>query len=667
MRIKSDPIMRSLVALLVLSAFAGCGDDGTGPPPSMLVEVEVCALPESAAKVCPAGNVLPNARLEVSVAVDPRGATLERVIVEVSGIVAQVDTFVPVIPTSQPVSGADTVYAPLGVGALTFRARAEGGSRSGESSPVTVTVNDAQAPTMNQVALLPTDSVEPADTVRLVLSASDNAAVMNVVVRKIGALTGSDTISVQMPTFTDTLRYQVPPTTPFGTPLSFEVLAIDAAGLESDAVSSASLTIADFTPPATGGYVYTGIEAPLVPGDTLIGTIEASDNHRLAWVGYRIGSPAVEQDSFPVTAASVSYDFKAVAQSSWVGKPNVSLFARDSTGNVSSQGYPLTITVLDAIRRPYVSASGRGAVSDMAYDAKRERLYLLHTFDVSVLPLASFDHEPAIPMPTGTWSASGLELTTDQDTLLVLVSFFPDTMTLGFADLTQALPSVDTVHLTYDKALGLTHDLGVASNDKAFVTLWNGTGGGGLLEYDLTSGAQQLRSDVGTAGTIPSPANLLVSGDRQRMSLRWMPVPCCPNDAAQVYDAGTDAFGSVRMLDFSNSRDIAASADEGGNHYLIGGYLLDSAMGTLRYIDQPTSPGGSLVISAMSADALYGYFSQSVEDTSLGMIVKVLLADGSVVERFVLPEVCQRLMVLPDGDTLVGVGTTYTIYAIDLR
>jgi hypothetical protein len=667
MRTKVDLIAPCLAAVLALLASAGCGDDGTGPPPSMIVEVEVCALQESAAKACPAGNVMPNAQLEVSVAVDPRGALLERVIVETSGLIAQVDTFVPLVQTSQPVFGADTVFAPLAVGALTFRARAEGGSSSGESSPVTVTVNDTQAPTVLNVALLPADSVEPADTVRLALVASDNAVVMQVVVSKTGALTGADTINVALPMFADTLRYQVPTTTPFGTPLAFEVHAVDAAGLESDAVSSTSLTIADFTPPTTGGYVHTGIQDPLVPGDLLLGTVEASDNHTLAWVGYRIGSPVVEQDSFPVAGATTSHDFTATVQSSWVGKPNVALFSRDSTGNVSTQGYPLTITVLDAVRRPYVSAPGRGAVADMTYDAKRGQLYLLHSYDISVLPLSAYEHQSPIALPSGVWSAGGLDLTADRDNLLVLVSFFPDTMTLGLVDLTQALPVVDTVHLTYDKALGVTHDLGVTSNDKAFVTLWNGTGGGGVLEYDLVSGAQGLRSDVGTAGTIPSPANLLVSGDRQRMSLRWMPVPCCPNDVGQVYDVGTNAFGAVRELDFSNSRDIAASADDGGDHYLIGGYLLDSALGTVRYIDQPTSPAGDLVVSAMSSDATYGYFSQSVEETNLGLIVKVLLADGSVAERFVVPEVCQKLMVLPDGNTLVAVGTTYTLYAIDLR
>ena len=35
----------------------------------------------------------------------------------------------------------------------------------------------------------------------------------------------------------------------------------------------------------------TGIFEPLIPGDTLRGTIDASDNHKLDWVGYRVGAP----------------------------------------------------------------------------------------------------------------------------------------------------------------------------------------------------------------------------------------------------------------------------------------------------------------------------------------------------------------------------------------
>ncbi len=655
-------------ALLIALATAGCGgDDGTGPDRSMLVTLSVCALPESGPKVCPAGDVAPLEALEVTVSVDPHGAVLERVIVEVSGLWTQVDTFVPILPTTSPVSGADTALAPPGVGVLTFRARAEGGGRSGSSTPVNVSVSDSEPPSVSAVSLLPTDSVEPGDTVRLAITASDNAVVMSLVVQRSGALSGPDTILVGMPSYSDTVRYEVPPATPYGTPLSFSVVAVDAADLESDPVASASLTIADFTPPSTGGYLNTGIFEPLIPGDTLRGTIDASDNHKLAWVGYRVGEPPLAEDSFPVTTTSVSYEFEALVDASWAGKPDVTLFARDSTGNISTQGYPLTITVLDATRRPYRTAAARGAVSDMAYDAKRDRLYLLHSIDISVVPLATFSHETPIPLPAEVSSASHIDLSTDDDTLLVLMSFFPDTATLGFVDLSQAVPAVDTVHLVYDQALGWTHDIGVAANDKAFITLWNGTGGGGLLEYDLGSGAQALRADIGAVGTIPTPANVLVSGDRLKLSVRWAPVPCCGDDEGQVYDAASNAFGTVRTLGLQNSRDVAASADSDGERYLIGGYLLDGALGSLGYFDFPTSPAGEQVVSALTPDGAYAYFSQLAGDTSLGMIVKVRLADATVMERFVLPELSQHLLVLPDGLTLVAIGTTYVAYAVDLQ
>lgn len=671
MRAFASVVTGSMATCLIASALASCGGDGADgtqpPPPSMQVDLEVCALHDAAGKTCPAGDVTPNAPLEVTVTVDPRGGTLERVIVEVSGLLAQTDTFIPIVPTSQPASGADTVFTPLAVGSLTFRARAEGGGRSGQSSPVTVSVSDTEPPVVTQASVSPAEGVEPGDTVRLTVSASDNAVVMSVVVHKMGALSGSDTIPVQNPAYVGVLSYEVPSTAPIGSAVSFETLAVDAAGLESPPVFSDTLTVSDYTAPITGGYVHTGIQEPMVPGDTLRGTIEAGDNHRLAWVGYRIGEPTVEQDSFPVSGKTTTYDFKAVAQSTWIGTPNVTLFARDSTGNVGSQDYPLTITVLDAIRRPYLSAPGQGSVTDLVFDAKRDRLYVLHTGTISVLPLSTLTHEPAILLPDGFWLSGGLEMSPDGDDLLLLVGFFPDTMTLGIVDMTQPVPVVDTVHLNYDSSLGLTHDLGVASNGNAFATLWNGTGGGGVLEYDLGTGEQTLRSDVGVGGVIPSPANLIVSGDRQRIMLRWAPVPCCPNDVGQVYDAGTDAFGTESALPFSNSRDISASADTGGDRYLIGGYLLDGGLGNLGYFDRPTSPGGQLVVSAISPDGAYGYFAQAVEGSGLGFIVKVRLADDVTMERMLMPYRMSRLMVLPDGETLIGVGATDSIYAVDLR
>jgi hypothetical protein len=610
--------------------------------------------------------VAPFATLEITVTVDPQGNVVERSIVDVSGLMAQTDTFIPLVPSSQPGMGADTIWAPPAVGSLTFRARAEGSGRHGTSAPVTVTVSDSEPPTVDGVQLEPADGVEPGDVVHLSIEASDNAVVMDLIVRKSGALTGSDTVPVQSPAPSQTLDYLVPSTTPYGTPLSFEVVAVDAAGSESDAVASDVLTIADFTDPQSGGYVYTGIQAPMVPGDTLRGTIEAGDNHRLAWVGYRVGDPAVAQDSFAVTEASVSYDFEAIAQSSWIGTPNVSLFARDSTGNVASQDYPLTITVLDAVRRPYRNASLPASVTDMVFNVKRDRLYLLHSFEISVLPLETFSHEPAILLPNGTWIAGGLETSPDEDELVLLVGFFPDTMTLGRVDLTQAQPAVDTFHLSYDKSLGIIHDLGVASNGKALASLWNGTGGGGLLEYDLLTGAQSLRADAGSAGVVPTPANLVSSGDRGSIFLRWAPVPCCPNDEGQVYASGTGAFGASRSLPFSNSRDGPASSDFGGDRFLVGGHLLDGALGSLGFFDYPTSEGGELIVSAISPDGEIGYFAQRM-GTSTGTYLKVRLADDVVLERVLVPETARGLLVLPGGETLIILGATNNLYAIDLR
>jgi hypothetical protein len=666
------------LALLAALVAAGCGGDDTTGPGGRSIEVTltVCALPyESGPKVCPASTLTPEQPIEVSVQVVARGgATIELIMVEVTGPYAQVDSFVPLVPGATSVFGADTVILPAAVGSATLIARAEGGGVSGASEPFTLVIDDQVPPALTQASLIPADSLEPGDSVRVAYTASDNASLARIVIHGAGALPAADTLFVGGRSWSDTAALRIPPSAPYGSQVALDVKAIDAAGLESPVVSITPVALADYTRPSVGGYLYTGITEPLVPGDTLRGYIEAADNHRLAWVGYRVGSPVVSEDSFPVSGLAVTHDFEATVEAGWVGTPNVVLFARDSTGNIEYTGFPLTITVIDAVRRPYDTVDGGGAITDLAYDAKRDVLYLLDPSGIAVLDLSTLTYDAPITLPVGTWSAGALDLSPGMDTLAILVSFFPDTATLGLVDLTQASPAIDTVHLVYDKALGMTHDVGIASNNKALISLHTGTGDGGLLEFDLATGAQTRRLDAGASGTIPTPAKVLVSGDRQKLALSWMPVPCCPNDEGQVYDAASDAFGSVRTLDTSNSLYAAASADDGGDRYLIGGYLLDGSLATVDYFDYPTNPDypASGVESAISADGLYGYFSQETGGAvSAAFIVKVRLADDTVIERILLPAFCRQLMVLPDGETLFGTSATAqypnTIFLIDLR
>ena len=100
MRVAHVVARQWLPCVVVGLALSGCGDGGTAPPAtSMLIEVEVCLLQDGGGKLCPAATVTPGALLEAGMAIDPQGGTLERVILEVTGLLAQADTFVPLVPT----------------------------------------------------------------------------------------------------------------------------------------------------------------------------------------------------------------------------------------------------------------------------------------------------------------------------------------------------------------------------------------------------------------------------------------------------------------------------------------------------------------------------------------------------------------------------------------
>ncbi len=49
------------------------------------------------------------------------------------------------------------------------------------------------------------------------------------------------------------------------------------------------------------------------------------------------------------------------------------------------------------------------------------------------------------------------------------------------------------------------------------------------------------------------------------------------------------------------------------------------------------------------------------------MVLKVRLSDNTVLERILVPTILGSLLVLPDGNTLIGVARDNSAYAVDLR
>ena len=655
---------RAGVRFALLLAIASCHGDTTGPR-DVTVTLAACGLASApATKTCPATSLLPLQSVEVTAVATPVGSfPIDRIVITAQGVVARADTFVAQTPGLGAAIAVDTFFAPPVVGTLTFTATASGGSARGASPSLMLAVADTVPPTVTGAVLVPHDSLEPGDSIFVDVTATDNAAVARVIVRGLGALAGvADTVYQFGPSVSERAGFRVPPGAAYGTPVSFEVQAIDLADLKSPVLASPTLTLGDFTPPLINGANANGPPSdPLVPGDTLRGVMDASDNNKLAWVGYRVGQPVVAQDSFPVTGKAGQYAFSGVVGQSWVGNGIIRLFARDSSGN---QGiFNLGFRVLDAVRKPVHNSPGQAGIQDMIYDAKRNTLYFMNTFTIDVLPVATMAFSTPIMLPT---EARGfhMDLTPSSDSIVFANQLVTDSVfvVLAAVDLTQASRTVDTTHVSRDPGNTWPAETGVVSTNRVFVPILSMTGFGEVDELDLGTKAETRRSDAGQSGNITTFVRLLHNQARTRMAMIW-------SNLGQIYSVGTDAFSPVVTLPSGNLATQSATADTAGAHYLFAGTLLDGTLSLVRTFDYPSSPGfpNTAVISAIAPDGTVGYFSQTVDGTDRALVLKVRLTDNTVLERILVPTILGSLLVLPDGNTLIGVARDNSAYAVDLR
>ena len=160
-----------------------------------------------------------------------------------------------------------------------------------------------------------------------------------------------------------------------GSTFTVNVIAADPA-LHRDSAVSAPIQVNDLVPPSVNG-VASGPEPVLtfVPNDTLRLAVNASDNYKLAWVGYRIGAPASLRDSVAVTTRNASQSFTVLIPSSgWLGTQTVMGFARDSAGHVVQASLG-NATVVPGSRRPTFVFPLNGGIPDLVYDSARDVVY----------------------------------------------------------------------------------------------------------------------------------------------------------------------------------------------------------------------------------------------------------------------------------------------------
>jgi len=390
-------------------------------------------------------------------------------------------------------------------------------------------------------------------------------------------------------------------------------------------------------PTASGSVTFPAGDTLFVPGDTFKLQVVASDDRRVRWAGYRLGAPVGVQDSVAGSSASFSGSFSRAVTAAWTGSVTVTVFARDALGRLT-EGAVNGVTVLDAVRRPTQTLPLDAVASDLAYDAKRDVVYLLElgAGHVGVLALGSFTLGTPIALPGAPTTAVGdqMDLTPGNDSLVVPLA----TPAIAFIDLVSG--AIDTVHITSD--VGTTAFVGgvhVTANRKAFVFgSWSAVGSSGyaLYEYDLDAGTTRRRTDIGIGGNIGPMTELAGSGDHTKLLRTEQNTNC-----GQVYDAATDAFSAC----VSGVAGLFAepTGTTSGDRWLDGGLVLD---GTAHIV--ATLPAGDgLHRGAIAPDGSVVYYP-----TSYGYD-KLALPGLAVLERVRLTVDVTRMTALPDGRRLI--------------
>lgn len=403
-----------------------------------------------------------------------------------------------------------------------------------------------------------------------------------------------------------------------------------------------AVDVIDVTPPLVGGALGLPLgDTAAVPGDTLRLHLTASDNRRLAFVGYVVGSPALRLDSIAVSGTSADTVLTTVLPPLDTGIVSITFFARDSAGFRTVSGAHLT--VLDMIRRPTQALTIPAPVLGLAVDPKRHVAYLAYagTPQIGVVDLTNGGFDTAITTP---FRARGLDLSVSGDSLVAAVDSAPS---LGIVNLaavphTATVVPVDSVY-SISGPRWVANDVRVMANGKAIVLLAYSTPysccSAPVVDYDLATGVSTYRTGANDRESLGR------SWDRSRMVTATgdqTPVQ------ARTYDAVTDSFAPYQNVAVSFG--FPASSDSGGSRFLIGTGLFDGALQQLRTINS------LYTATVLSPDGTIAYV-----EIPEGYL-KVRAADGVVLERVRLPSLAYRIAITADGSTLIVVGGTPTFF-----
>ena len=634
-------LMRGIVVVAIaavgLMMAAACGDDFAGLRPRIALSISVQPDP-----------ALPGDTLRVAVnAVPSGGAVVDVIRLSVAGLVTAADSMH--VSGDGPHSHTWTYALPHvpASGHVAFTATAQGGGVSATDRD-TALVADLLPPELTALDATPIVLV-PTDTVTVTYSARDNAGLRWTVVRISGAFTATDSVDLSFAKQVNrTVRIPVPASATMDATFTVKVIVADPALHRDSAVFTPPIQVNDHGLPAVSG-VASGPEPALtfVANDTLRLAVNASDNYKLAWVGYRIGAPASLSDSVAVTGRNASQTFALIPSAAWIGTQAVTAFTRDSAGYLVQTSLG-NATVVAGVRRPTFVFPLQGRIPDLVYDSARNVVYFSEP---------SLNRVRVFSLATRTFAAPinlfarpfGLDLTPGGDSLVVTLS---QSKSLAIVNLQTR--QVDTANLPLNPngnpSLAYVR---VMANRKAFVA--TADGGGVVWELDLGTLSRRVRTDASVTAIVPMAragdgSRLLVIGDNS----------CCP-ETGSLYLSATDTFAiSAPTADRYTPR---VSADRSGSRFLVDESLFDSSLNPIRTFTSSTYTLGRS--SALSADGLAAYLAIDAG------YLKVRTADGIVVDTVRTGQTFYRFLAVSSGSWLVGVSgnpqLAQQLVVVDLR
>lgn len=538
-------------------------------------------------------------------------------------------------------------YLP-GSGDIALSATAQGGSATG-SDQDTVAVADLEPPELTAFDATPI-LLAPTDTITVTYSVHDNAGVYWSLVRISGAFTATDSVDHAFAKQVNrTVRIPVPASTPLGSTFTVKVIASDPALHRDSAIVGPPIQVEDRYLPIVTGSSATGPEPGLtfVPNDTLRLQVNATDNYKLAWLGYRIGPPASLSDSVAVTGRSASHSFSLLPSAAWIGAQSVTVFARDSEFYVTN--VPLgTATVVPGRRRPTQVFPLAGAIPDLVYDSTRDVVYFTEPSlsRVRVFSLATQTFATPIKLFGRPY---GLDVTQGGDSLLVALGL---TTSLAIVDLQNG--QVDTANFPLNPNVNPSVVMVRAlANGRALATTVGI--GGGLWELDLSTLDRRPRGGAYLTEIVPMArsgdgSHLLLIGDNA----------CCP-ETGSMYRTATDTFDILGPT--ADRYGPKVSADRTGSRFLVDESLFDGNLNLLRTFTSSTFALGSA--SAIAADGLAAYLAFP------GGYLKVRTSDGVVLDTVRTGKTFFRFIAVSSGAWLVGVSgnpqLAQDLVVVDLR